>query len=60
MSSSTHPLTRNAVSPQRKEEKGQIDINDLLQTMACKLWGYIFSEYFPLVNLGMCTEQLKA
>ena len=37
MSISTHPLTRNAVNTQRKEEKGQIDINDLLQTMASKL-----------------------
>ena len=37
MSISTHPLTRNAVNAQRKKEKGQIDINDLLQTMARKL-----------------------
>ena len=37
MSISTHPLTRNAVNTQRKEEKEQIDINDLLQTMASKL-----------------------
>ena len=37
MSISTHPLTRNAVNAQRKEEKEQIDINDLLQTTASKL-----------------------
>ena len=59
MSISTHPLTRNAVNTQRKEEKGQIDINDLLQTLASKLSEVIFSEYFPLAKLGMRTEQLK-